>query len=120
MVNAGAGRHQKHLTLPQIEDVIKWNTAYELFNIPCVCFVKLSILLFILRIDSSKKLRVIVWTLAGVLIFTNLATELAIAFQCIPLNALWDETVKGKCIGAVAIARVGYFQGGKHPLLCNT
>jgi L-cystine uptake protein TcyP (sodium:dicarboxylate symporter family) len=112
MVKEGAGQHQKYLSGPQIENVIKWNTAYELFNIPCVCLVKLSILLFILRIDNTRRLRVIVWTVIGVLILTNLATELAIAFQCIPLNALWDEKVEGKCIGGVAIGRVGYGQGG--------
>ena len=63
--------------------------------------VKISILVLYVRIFGS--LRYIRWTAWALGVFTlawGVAVLLVCAMQCIPIQAVWDKTVAGKCINA--------------------
>lgn len=54
----------------------------------------------------------IIWIVVFGLIVVNLSFVAVIATQCRPLNALWNESVHGKCSAPKVLAGSGYFQGG--------
>jgi len=69
--------------------------------------VKLSILLFYLRIFPSDRFRF--WTKA-LMIWISLRTIsffIAVCLQCNPVDAIWDLNVKGKCVNALALVFAG-------------
>jgi hypothetical protein len=64
---------------------------------------KFSILFLYLRIFPDCNFRLatklaIAWIFCRVVAF-----EIAIIFQCVPVAAVWDLTIKGKCINSQAI-----------------
>jgi hypothetical protein len=68
---------------------------------------KYSILFLYLRIFPDHNFRLatklaIAWIFCRVLAFM-----LAITFQCVPVAAVWDLTIKGKCINSQALLYAG-------------
>lgn len=61
-------------------------------------FVKWSILALYIAIFPQQKFRYWVWFLAIINLGSLIAIVLVTCLQCIPLDALWDPTVKGTCI----------------------
>lgn len=112
MVRAGTGRHQYYLTLLQVSAVVGWNTAYQLSNVLSTWAVKMSILLFLLRMQPSKSFARQVYFVMLLLSVINTVFVAAIGAQCIPLEKAWKPTIPGHCIGASALGKFGYAQGG--------
>ena len=68
---------------------------------------KFSILFLYLRIFPDCNFRLatklaIAWIFCRVFAF-----EIALIFQCVPVAAVWDLTIKGKCINAQALLFAG-------------
>lgn len=116
-VEFGAGRPYHYLKPTQISNIIKWNTMYQLDNIPSVALTKLSILLFVLRIVRVRqKDGIIAWTVYVTIAVTVLSTvliEVAIGAQCIPLEALWNPLLSAQCLPAGLFAKLGLTQGSE-------
>jgi len=112
MVSHGGGRHEYYLTEIQSQKVLQYNTLFAIMNIPCVCMVKVAILLFIYRIQNSKRIAYFIYALLFLTIFVGVGTFFLMVFQCVPLNALWDHTVKGQCISRESYGHVSIAQGG--------
>lgn len=77
--------------------------AYE----PAETFLKISIVLFYIRLFPTTGFKRAGWISIAIVSAWGIATFLDNAFQCIPANFFWDKTIKGgKCkeIGPVAIA----------------
>jgi hypothetical protein len=112
-VHFGAGRHTFYLHNPkaQIPKVVMWNTAYQLDNVISVNMVKVSILLFIWRIQNNRFLAASLWTIMFVMSVVNLVTVAALASQCRPLQKLWYPTVPGTCFQAGKLTKFGIAQG---------
>lgn len=112
-VNSGAGKHGYDLADPltQIPNVIKWNTAYQIDNVICVNLIKISILLFVLRIPNSKKVTYLIYFVMFFMSVVNIVTVVAIASQCRPLEKLWRPTIRGHCFYQGELSRFGYGQG---------
>ncbi|KAF2474424.1 uncharacterized protein BDR25DRAFT_157587, partial [Lindgomyces ingoldianus] len=111
MVSHGAGRHRYYLTREQTAKVLQYNTLFAAMNIPCVCLVKTSILLFIYKVQNSKRVARFIYVLLALTISVGLGTSIFIWLQCIPFNALWNPRVKGKCISRKVYGKVSVFQG---------
>lgn len=112
-VNSGAGKHTYELADPltQVPDVIKWNTAYQIDNVICVNLIKLSILLFVLRISNSKKTAHLIYFVMFSMSVVNIVTVFSLALQCRPLEKLWNPTISGDCFYEGELSRFGYGQG---------
>ena len=112
-IRNGAGKHTYDLPDPlvQVPLVIKWNTAYQIDNVLCVNLIKVSIILFVLRIQNSRKIAYLIWAVMLVMSIVNLVTVAMLASQCRPLAKLWDNTRPGICSAKSQITKIGYAQG---------
>ncbi|MCJ1280168.1 hypothetical protein MMC21_007995 [Puttea exsequens] len=92
----GGGRHAILLKNP-----IKFAQsvlAVEVFYTPAISSVKISTLLLFNRIFPIRRFRILLWSV-GIFIVTYSAIQvLATIFQCRPIRAAWDTTVKAQCI----------------------
>jgi hypothetical protein len=112
MVSHGGGRHQYYLNEVQALKVLHYNTLFVIMNIPCVCMVKVAILLFTYRIQNTRWIAHFIHALLFLTVIVGTGTFLLMVFQCRPLNAVWNPTVKGKCISGEAYGNVSTAQGG--------
>jgi hypothetical protein len=72
----------------------------ELLYVTARWLVRLSVLMFYLRIFQATNIRRIVWVTLVVTIVTTLPFLLVAAFQCTPVSFVWDviEGGEGTCI----------------------
>jgi hypothetical protein len=68
---------------------------------------KFSILFLYLRIFPNCNFRLATKLAIAWIFFRIVAFEIAIIFQCVPVAAVWDLTIKGKCINSQAIIFAG-------------
>ncbi|KAJ5288664.1 hypothetical protein N7478_001694 [Penicillium angulare] len=89
--------------IPKDHDVqqeLIWNYANQLLYNPCLTLIKLSILMFLRRLDSrSRVVQILIWISLAVIISLFIAVLFVDIFQCHPIAYNWDMTIKGgKCI----------------------
>jgi hypothetical protein len=69
--------------------------------------VKASILLLFLRIFPDQRFRLFTKISFLWIAYNAVAFSIAITLQCIPVKAVWDMSVKGKCINLSAVVFAG-------------
>ncbi|KAF2150185.1 hypothetical protein K461DRAFT_208694, partial [Myriangium duriaei CBS 260.36] len=109
----GVGYHLSVVFQESPHKIIVW--AKSLVAAPflyclAVTFPKLSILVFYSRIFIIKAQRVITFVLMGVIIATAISGIVAAAFECVPLEKVWNRGIPGTCYNIAA-----YFQYGALP-----
>ncbi|KAI9794057.1 MAG: hypothetical protein M1816_006682 [Peltula sp. TS41687] len=103
----GFGKHALALGLRKVIINVKLLFAYEVLCTLCIYAIKLSILLFYRRIFPTSRFQKVVVSSAVILGFIYLAFLVTFFAQCIPLNYLWDRSIKdGVCIDVVLLMRV--------------
>ncbi|KAL9625658.1 MAG: hypothetical protein Q9160_000372 [Pyrenula sp. 1 TL-2023] len=103
----GLGKHQKWVDTPTRVNFQKVFFAVKEAYEPAETFLKISIVLFYMRLFPTRGFKRAGWIVIGVVTAWGIATFLDNVFQCIPANFFWDKTIKGgKCkeIPPVAIA----------------
>ncbi|KAI9680045.1 MAG: hypothetical protein M1817_005061 [Caeruleum heppii] len=98
---AGLGKHVIALTPKQLILFPKLNYAYNILNVSCYPFIKISILLLYLRIFPAHRFRQIVWAGIAVLVCILISHTLVCIFACRPVQGFWKTDVSSKCINAV-------------------
>jgi len=87
----------------------QWQAFATLSYIANMLFIKLSIALFLLRIAVK---RTYVWILRismMVIAIWSVAIWIYDLFQCIPVQAQWDYTIKGaKCVSGSSFIAAAY------------
>lgn len=68
----------------------------------------------LIRITTSKKWKIFLWTLIVLFILITIVTLFGVLLPCRPVEVLWDRTVKGSC-NTLAEAVIFFIQGGKSP-----
>ena len=111
-----------YLSPEQIVEARKWGQLGELQTSGAIALVKVSICLFLLRIldRTRKEFRRFIWILMVFSLAGNIALIITWFLQCIPLKALWNPTIHGKCIPGAAIVDVVYVGTGKRPVIPQT
>lgn len=94
-VLAGLGRRQADLLDFQLDAYNKYMYAYQIFFIFTICFSKMSLLLFIIRLTPNHATIKAGRILMGVVTVWGIATVFALAFQC-SLPQPWNVT-SGTC-----------------------
>ncbi|KAK3319502.1 integral membrane protein [Cercophora scortea] len=110
-VGYGAGRHVEYIDPPSnITKGLHLNFATQPLCLIGLCFTKVSVGLFLLRLTTSKRFR---YFIIGSIIFTVLSATgnlLTVFFQCRPLAFAWDGTVEGgQCIAAGDLKFAAFF-----------
>ena len=94
--SAGDGHHFFYLKTSQRVESLKWNYVTEILLFFIICLTKISICLFILRIQNTGWLKWCLYTLMAGLVATTLVCEIILFAQCQPLRAWWDPSA-GEC-----------------------
>lgn len=70
----------------------------KLFYIIVQVLLKVSILLFYLRVFPVPWIQVVTWILIAITLLHGVAFFFAILFQCTPVAMLWNPHIQGNCI----------------------
>ncbi|CAD6452319.1 1d51a128-50f8-45a5-af4c-dc505450d2dd [Sclerotinia trifoliorum] len=103
----GLGKDIWTLSFKDISDMIRFFYASEILYFAQVSFVKISILLFFLRLFPERKIRVAIWCtiiLNGVIL---VLFDLLAVFQCRPISFYWkrwDNEHVGTCLNINILA----------------
>ena len=68
-------------------------------------FVKISLLLFYLRVFPKRSFRILCWATLLFCVLSSIAFILVTVFQCAPIRYVWDKNIEGgKCLNYNAVA----------------
>jgi hypothetical protein len=94
-VSHGNGRHMEYLEKKDITASNMYGFYAMILLFASICFLKTSIILLLLRIRNSRRLRHFLYAVIAGLYITNFGSIFIIIAQCNPPSAYW--TGKGKC-----------------------
>ena len=113
----GEGRHAYYLSADARREALKFNYLTIPFIIMSLCFSKISICLFLLRIiggSNAPKKKVFLKAMILLLLSINTLDFITVMIQCRPLRKLWDNQVSGTCWAPEVQAGFAYVQGGMY------
>ncbi|KAK1569944.1 uncharacterized protein LY79DRAFT_674344 [Colletotrichum navitas] len=92
---SGNGRHRWYISTEQYvhNNMLGWFAQILLFS--SICLLKCSIMLLLLRIKDSIKLKYSLWTVMAGLVVTNFGVIVILLAECDPVDAYW--TGVGTC-----------------------
>lgn len=94
VITLGMGKHIEAFNQANYPAYFKYMYIYAILIIFAYSFIKLSIGFFLLRLaDRTRWRRFLQGTLAFLVVFT-LGSTLAIIFQCIPVKAAYDFSLR--------------------------
>ena len=103
------GMHQDWIVTNQPDSLTpfgKLSVAAQSLQTPlAITFAKLSILFFYRRIFPLPSIHYALLAIGVWIVAHGIAALLVSLLQCIPLNAVWDAGVKGRCIDFLAWSR---------------
>lgn len=73
---------------------------------------KIAIIAFILHIQGyyEKRRSAVLWFLGASTLGINIITVVLIFTQCLPIQAIWDTNVRGRCQRRKLVKNFGIFQ----------
>ena len=116
---SGYGRHTYYLGEYQTQETLKWNYITEIFLFLVICFTKISICLFVLRIKNARWLRRCLYSLILGLVITTLLCEIILFAQCQPLHAFWNRQ-SGTCWKPAIYNDAIWVQVGRYIVLLSS
>lgn len=81
----------------------KWLVAAQFIYFLTLWLCRVSGLAFYARVNPMPRFKLYLRISFAFVTAVYIAQTLIIALQCIPIQALWDPTVKGKCMGSTAV-----------------
>ncbi|KAK1991319.1 hypothetical protein LX36DRAFT_352245 [Colletotrichum falcatum] len=86
---SGNGRHRWHISTEQYvrNNMLGWFAQIILFA--SICILKCSIMLLLLRIKNSSKLKYFLWSVMAGLVITNFGVIVILLAECDPVDAYW-------------------------------
>lgn len=114
-VQSGIGRHQIYLSRAELPTILMWTVLTEFFSSIGVCFIKVSVCLFVLRFirGTYRSLRLVIWAMIFIISTTTTALSLVILLQCQPLAKAWNKELPGKCLPVDVETRLARATSGK-------
>lgn len=85
-------------TVPMMQAIYSTRLLYVL----AMWFVKMSLLVFYLRLDTRRSMRWTVYGLIFVVTGFSIASFIILAVSCFPPALFWDQTVEGDCMAPAA------------------
>ncbi|KAM5438448.1 hypothetical protein MferCBS31731_005025 [Microsporum ferrugineum] len=111
-ISHGTGRHQVFLTDEQRTQADKFNWISQSFHVMSTNWAKVSIIFFLLRLIQKAK-GPAPYLYGGMILLTisNVVCVYTIFGQCMPVQSLWDHSIKGKCWDPRIQRNYAFFQG---------
>ncbi|KAL2878379.1 hypothetical protein SGCOL_006350 [Colletotrichum sp. CLE4] len=93
--NTGNGKHRWYISTEEYvnNNMLGWFAQILLFA--SICLLKCSIMLLLLRIKDSSRLKYFLWSVMAGLVITNFGVIIILLAECDPVNAYW--TGNGVC-----------------------
>ncbi|PMD24451.1 hypothetical protein NA56DRAFT_740853, partial [Hyaloscypha hepaticicola] len=104
----GFGKH--FWDVPVLSLVILGKARYYVASINYALiqnFAKFSILLLYLRIFLGDRFRLVLKITMGWMVCHTTSFVIAVVFQCVPLQAIWDHTITGRCLNMNTLTITG-------------
>ncbi len=97
-VHIGLGKHIKQAPDPPTDDAKVFFAANLIYNTG-LSLVKMSVLLFYIRIFNGVQLyRLVFWFLGFLIVGWCVAINFLAIFSCIPVQKSWNPKLEGHCI----------------------
>lgn len=115
MVPWGLGRHIGCISPDELSGIVKWANILQLFTVVGVGFAKISICLFVLRVTERVAIHFtrFLWILIVFVSVVHLAEFIITLVQCVPMSALWNWPITGRCFSPNVKFQVLYGMNGK-------
>ncbi|KAH7233359.1 hypothetical protein BKA59DRAFT_560178 [Fusarium tricinctum] len=94
-VKIGNGRHRWYIDAADYMDNNKLGWFAQILLFASICFLKISILLLLLRLKDSRRVKYSAWAIMAGLFFTNFGCIVILLAECKPTSAYW--TGVGEC-----------------------
>ncbi|KAK1140309.1 hypothetical protein N8T08_010512 [Aspergillus melleus] len=98
---SSGGSDLSKMTLPQMDYYFKYLFVQEHLFVFCITLIKLSILLFYRSVFSIRSFLRLTWAAVALSIIWYIVVTFLLIFQCNPIHAAWDMTLKmstAKCM----------------------
>ncbi|KAL8789922.1 MAG: hypothetical protein Q9195_006583 [Heterodermia aff. obscurata] len=109
----GLGRHKHFLSTYQQSRFLKFDFLDWIQVFITLALMKISILLFLLRLSKFDHLRRILWFLIAFIVLTHLPLTVLLVLQCRPVEKYWLEDLPGTCWAKTTREKIVIVQGGK-------
>lgn len=109
----GLGRHKHFLSTYQQSRFLKFDFLDWIQVFITLALMKISILLFLLRLSKFDRLRRFLWFLIAFMVLTHLPLIVLMVFQCRPVEKYWLEDLPGTCWAKSTREKIIIVQGGK-------
>jgi hypothetical protein len=107
--HTGLGHHNLDLPVSNEIDSLKWQALATATYISNMMFIKLSIAVFLLRLAVQRRYRYILYISAGIILVWSLVLFFWNLFQCSPVPAQWDYTIRNaKCVTSEQVVSAAY------------
>ena len=110
----GLGRHKYFLSTYQQSRFLKFDYLDWIQVFVTLALMKISILLFLLRLSKFDHLRRSLWFLIAFLILSHLPLTILMIVQCRPIEKYWFEDLPGTCWSKEIRERIIIAQGGMY------
>ncbi|KUI59168.1 hypothetical protein VP1G_06434 [Cytospora mali] len=95
----GVGRHVADIPLENVRPMLQTIYSTRLLYIAGMSFVKVALLVFYLRLDPRRPMRLSLYVFIGGLTAFNIISFFILAFSCTPPAMFWgDQVPGGKCM----------------------
>ncbi|KAG9231786.1 hypothetical protein BJ875DRAFT_105796 [Amylocarpus encephaloides] len=106
ITNNKFGQHLYYLTTREVMIALKYFYITEIFFLLSIMLIKVSILLFFIRIFPGGNHRKMIWGLMALLLITHMTSVCTAIFQCVPFRGNWEnwmyKSPPVKCINVYA------------------
>ena len=117
----GMGRHKHFLSTYQQSRFLKFDFLDWIQVFVTLALMKISILLFLLRLSKFDHLRRSLWFLIAFLILSHLPLTILLIVQCRPIEKYWLQDLPGTCWSKETREKIIIAQGGMYetPDVCG-
>ncbi|OBT90742.1 hypothetical protein VE02_00676 [Pseudogymnoascus sp. 03VT05] len=98
----GFGKHFWDVPPQNLELLEKLYYISQILYVIVQALAKFSILLVFLRVFPTRKFRLVVKIALAWMICHTLAFGLVVTLQCVPVQSVWDHSIKGRCTDSQA------------------
>lgn len=115
----GLGQHASNLQAEQVALAAMYAWINIALALVAIGLGKIAIIVFILTIQGyyEPKRSAVLWFLGASTLGINIVTMILIFTQCLPVQAIWDITVRGKCGRRDLLMIFGIFQTCQFPFV---
>ncbi|KAH8660943.1 hypothetical protein BGZ60DRAFT_381646, partial [Tricladium varicosporioides] len=103
----GFGQHFWNIPPKDITLIRKLYYASQILYVLNLASSKFAILFLYRRIFVNARFRIFLNITIGWMVLYTLSFLMAVTFQCLPINSIWNKLVPGKCINSQALVYAG-------------